>query len=207
MAPTTATQRPNYDGDNICYLASARAVAHTALPLKDISVYVAKRVKRTETPSLPRQPHPCSPHFLMLHAIQESGACCQAGRASVAEKATGRKLERTRLMSAPAYFWARQGTKGPVYLAVVRKQAESRAGGFSGDLADFPTLPGRKQPMTAAPPRGPRSPVRGAMELRGRKSVKSVRADVMTLLCTGFCLHHVVVLIKALPAQEKERVE
>lgn len=90
-----------------------------------------------------------APCFLMLHVVQESGACCQAGRASVAEKATGRKSERTRLMSEPAYFWVRRGTKGPVYLAVVRKQAESRGWGLVGVLADFPTLPRRKQAVTA----------------------------------------------------------
>lgn len=33
-------KRPNYDEDNICYLAPAREAAHTALPLKGISVCV-----------------------------------------------------------------------------------------------------------------------------------------------------------------------
>lgn len=90
-----------------------------------------------------------APCFLMLHVLQESGACCQAGRASVAEKATGRKSERTCLMSEPEYFWVQWGTKEPVYLALVRKQAESRTGGFDEVLADFPTLPRRKQAVTA----------------------------------------------------------
>lgn len=65
------------------------------------------------------------------------------------------------------------GTKGLVYLAVVRKQAERRAGGFNRGLVHFPTLADRKQAMTTTPPRGPRSPVRGAIELRGRKRLYS----------------------------------
>lgn len=41
------------------------------------------------------------------------------------------------------------GTKGPVYLATVRKQAERRARGFSRGFVHFPTLADRKQAMTA----------------------------------------------------------
>lgn len=41
-------KRPNYDEDNICYLAPAREAAHTALPLKGISVCECKRERNRE---------------------------------------------------------------------------------------------------------------------------------------------------------------
>lgn len=90
-----------------------------------------------------------APCFLMLHVVQESGARCQGGRASVTEKATGRKSERTRLMSEPVYFWVRRGTKGPGIFSGGQEAGWEQGWGLDGVLADFPTLPRRKQAVTA----------------------------------------------------------
>lgn len=61
-------KRPNYDGDNICYLALVRAAAHTSLPLKDISVCACVCVREGDGDraglymSIPKLVHPVTTH-------------------------------------------------------------------------------------------------------------------------------------------------
>lgn len=109
------------------------------------------------------------PCFLMLDVVQESGARCQAGRASVVEKAAGRKSESTRLMSEPTYFWVQRGNKRLGIFSGGQEGGWEQELGVRRSPRRLSHTPRAETGRDRWSSRSPRSPVLGAVELRGRK--------------------------------------